>query len=135
MPIADIPLCYRNRRRETEKLVKLVVAIIQPTKLVTVRTALEKIGVESMTVCDAKGFARQRGQSPTYRGHEYKANLLRKVAIEIAVHDDRLDRVIETISNVARTGPDGVIGDGKIFVLPVDDVIRINDKVRGAEAV
>lgn len=114
---------------------KLVMAIIQPTKLITVRGALEKIGIESMTVCDAQGYARQRGQSPTYRGHEYKANLLRKVAVEIAVHDDRLDRVIETIANVARTGPDGTIGDGKIIVLPVVEVVRLSDEVRGPEAV
>ena len=114
---------------------KLVLAIIQPTKLDAVRNALEKIGVESMTVCDARGYARQRGQSPTYRGHEYKANLLRKITLEIAVHDDRVERVIETVSNVARTGPEGTIGDGKIFLLPLDDVIRISDVVRGPEAV
>lgn len=88
-----------------------------------------------MTVCDARGYARQRGQSPTYRGHEYKANLLRKVAIEIVVHADRVERVIETLSSVARTGPNGTIGDGKVFLLPVDETIRISDGVRGEEAV
>lgn len=114
---------------------KLLMAIIQPTKLETVRAALEQIGIESMTVCDARGFARQRGQSPTYRGHEYKANLLRKVAIEIVVHEDRLERAIETFHNVARTGPNGTIGDGKIFLMPVDEAIRLSDQVRGPEAV
>jgi nitrogen regulatory protein PII len=115
--------------------VKLLLAIIQPTKLDTVRNALDRIGIESMTVCDARGYARQRGQSPTYRGHEYKANLLRKVAVEIVVHEDRLERVIETVTNVSRTGPNGTIGDGKILLLPVDDAIRLSDGVRGPEAV
>ena len=114
---------------------KLLLAIIQPPKLDTVRNALEKIGVERMTVCDARGYARQRGQTATFRGHEYKANLLRKIAVEIVVHDDQLDRAIETLSTVARTSPDGNIGDGKIFVLPVEDAIRTRDTVRGPEAV
>ncbi len=114
---------------------KLLMAIIQPPKLDTVRSALEKIGVERMTVCDARGYARQRGQTATYRGHEYQANLLRKVALEIIVHDDQLERAIETLTNVARTSPDGNIGDGKIFVLSVDDTIRVSDQIRGPEAV
>jgi nitrogen regulatory protein P-II 1 len=115
--------------------VKLILAIIQPTKLDTVRSALEQIGVESMTVCDSRGYARQRGKSPMYRGHEYKTNLLRKVTVEIAVHSDRLERVLECLSSVARSGPEGSIGDGKIFVLPVDEVVRLSDEVRGPEAV
>ena len=114
---------------------KLLVAIIQPPKLDTVRKALEQVGIERMTVCDASGYARQRGQSPTYRGHEYRANLLRKVAIEVVVHDDKLDQAVETLCNVSRTGPTGNIGDGKIFVMPMADVIRIADGVRGQEAV
>lgn len=114
---------------------KLLMAIIQPTKLETVRSALQQIGVESMSVCDARGYARQRGQAPTYRGHEYKANLLRKITLEIVVHDDQLERVIDTVTRVSRTGPKGTIGDGKIFVLPVDDTIRISDQIRGPEAV
>ena len=114
---------------------KMLMAVIQPTKLDSVRSALDQIGIESMTVCDARGYARQRGQSPTYRGHEYKANLLRKVTLEIVVHTDRLERVIETLTRVARTGPNGTIGDGKIFVLPVADAVRIDDEVRGPEAV
>ena len=116
-------------------LVKLLLAILQPPKLDAVRKALEHIGVESMTVCDAQGYARQRGQKPTYRGHEYKANLLRKVAVEILVHDDRVERVIETIGDVARSGEAGSIGDGKVFVLPAVDAIRLSDGVRGEEAV
>ena len=114
---------------------KLVIAIVQPTKLDTVRSALEQIGVESLTVCDARGYARQRGQSPMYRGHEHKANLLRKIALEIAVHDDRVERVIDCLTDASRTGPDGTIGDGKVFLLPLDEVIRMSDQVRGPEAV
>ena len=114
---------------------KLLLAIIQPPKLDTVRNALEEIGVERLTVCDARGYARQRSQTATYRGHEYQADLLRKIAVEIAVHEDQLDRTIETLVNVARTSPEGNIGDGKIFVLPVDDTIRLSDQMRGPEAV
>ena len=80
---------------------KLILAIIQPTKLEAVQSALAKIGVERMTVCDAQGFARQRGQSEMYRGVEYKTQLLRKIALEIAVNDDFLDRTIETIKLLA----------------------------------
>ena len=114
---------------------KLVMAIVQPTKLEPLREALAKVGVTRMTVCDAQGYARQRGRTEMYRGHEYKTNLLRKVELEILVNDDFLERTLETIVNVARTGPDGNIGDGKIFVLPVDEVIRVSDTTRGKEAV
>ena len=114
---------------------KLLVAVLQPTKLETVRRSLEQIGVRGMTVCDGQGYARQRGMTPTYRGHEYKAQLLRKVAIEVLVHDDRVEQVIDTVSTAARTGPEGNIGDGKIFLLPVDDAVRLSDSLRGPEAV
>jgi nitrogen regulatory protein P-II 1 len=114
---------------------RLLVAIIQPTKLKAVQEALSKIGVERMTVCDAQGYGRQRGQSATYRGSEYRVNLLRKVALEIAVNEDFLEKTIDTITHVARTGPEGTIGDGKIFVLPLEEVVRLSDTVRGAEAV
>jgi len=81
--------------------VKLVLAIIQPTKLSAVHEALEKIEVERMTVCDAQGFGRQRGRTEMFRGHEYAVTLLRKVALEIIVNDDFLDRTVETIINTA----------------------------------
>ena len=113
---------------------KLVTAIIQPTKLKAVQQALEKVGVERMTVCDAQGFGRQRGQTEMYRGVEYATHLLRKVVLEIAVNDDFLDRTIETITEVARTGAEGNIGDGKIFVMPLDEVTRIGDEAVGPEA-
>jgi nitrogen regulatory protein P-II 1 len=115
--------------------VKLIVAIIQPTKLDAVREALNKMGVTRMTVCDAQGYARQRGQTQMYRGHEYKTHLLRKVSLEIVVNDDFLEPTLETLTSVARTGPEGTIGDGKIFVLPCEQAIQINDGQRGKGAV
>jgi len=115
--------------------VKLVIAIIQPTKLNAVREALEKIEVKRLTVCDAQGFGRQRGQTELYRGFEYTATLLRKIALEIVVNDDFLERTIETITNVARTGSEGTIGDGKIFVLPAETAIHIGDGSQGPGAV
>jgi len=115
--------------------VKLVVAIIQPPKLRPLQEALARIGVERMTVCDSQGFGRQRGQTAMYRGIEYKTNLLRKVTLEIVVNDDFLDRTLETIEAVARTGPEGNIGDGKVFILPVDQVYRISSGKTGPEAV
>ena len=88
-----------------------------------------------MTVCDAQGFARQRGRTEMYRGVEYKSQLLRKIALEIAVNDDFLDRTVETISHIARTGPEGSIGDGKIFVLPINQVYQIGGNTQGQEAI
>jgi nitrogen regulatory protein P-II 2 len=115
--------------------VKLVIAIIQPTKLSAVREALDKIEVTRMTVCDAQGFGRQRGRTELYRGHEYSTKLLRKVALEIVVNDDFLDRTLNTIIAAARTGPEGTIGDGKIFVLPAAQAIQISEGSRGPGAV
>ncbi len=114
---------------------KLLQAIIQPTKLSAVREALARIGVERMTVCDAQGYGRQRGQTETYRGHEYKTWLLRKVLLEIVVNDDFLERTIAVLNQVARTGSKGNIGDGKIFVLPAEEAITIDSGLRGPEAV
>lgn len=114
---------------------KLIVAIIQPTKLESVRAALAEMAVERLTVFDAEGYGRQRGQTATFRGIEYQTNLLRKVIIEVVVNDDFLQRTLATIENVARTGQEGSIGDGKIFVLPVEQVIQIGGKERGPSAV
>lgn len=114
---------------------RMVIAVIQPTKLTAVREALNKMGITRMTVCDAHGYGRQRGQTEYYRGNEYRTNLLRKVALEILVNEDFLDRAIETITSVARTGPEGTIGDGKIFVLPAEEAIDIAGGRRGPEAV
>ncbi len=114
---------------------KLIVATIQPTKLEAVRDALERIGVSRMTVCDALGFARQRGHSEMYRGREYQTNLLRKICLEIAVNDDFLERTIECLTSVARTGTEGHIGDGKIFVLPMEQAIQMGGTSRGPGAI
>jgi nitrogen regulatory protein P-II 1 len=115
--------------------VKLVIAIIQPLKLRPLQEALSRVGVERMTACDAQGYGRQRGQTGMYRGNEYKTNLLRKVTLEIVVNDDFLDRTLATIEAVARTGPEGNIGDGKVFVLPVEQVYSISGGTTGPEAV
>jgi nitrogen regulatory protein P-II 1 len=129
----DTPSSIAHRSRN--HAVKLIVAVIQPTKLKAVREALLKIEVTRMTVCDAQGYARQRGQNEQYRGNEYKSNLLRKVALEILVNDDFVDRTLDTLQAAARTGPEGSIGDGKIFVMPCERVLRISDSLTGPEAV
>ena len=114
---------------------RMILALIQPTKLRAVQEALHVIGVERMTVCDALGYGQQRGQSVAGKAAEGRPTLLRKVALEISVNEDFLDKTVETIAQVARTGSAGAIGDGKIFVLPVEEVIRLSDAVRGPEAV
>lgn len=114
---------------------KTVIAIIQPTKLQAVHEALERIEVKRMTIFDALGFGRTHGHPEMYRGTQYKATLLRKVALEIVVNDDFLQRTVDTIVSVARTGPEGNIGDGKIFVLPAMEAIQISDGTRGPGAV
>ena len=88
-----------------------------------------------MTVCDALGYARQRGHTEIYRGYEYETNLLRKIALEIAVNDDFLEATIACLEEVARTSSEGHIGDGKIFVLPMVDAMQISDTARGPQAI
>lgn len=114
---------------------KLLLAIIQPTKLQAVREALYRSGVERMTVCDAQGYGRQRGQTATYRGIEYKVNMLRKISLEIWVNDDFVEKTIEILQSVARTGSAGNIGDGKVFVLPTEQAFDIGSSTRGPGAV
>ena len=101
---------------------KLVIAIIKPFKLEEVRAALTAIGVEGMTVTEVKGFGRQRGHTEIYRGAEYIVTFLPKVRIEVGVSDALVDRTVEVISTAARTGQ---IGDGKVFVTPLDGAHRI----------
>jgi nitrogen regulatory protein PII len=113
---------------------RLVLALIQPTKLKPVQDALAKIGVDRMTVCDALGYGQQRGQAGPAAASERPA-LLRKVALEIAVNEDFLEKTVATITRVARSGPSGTIGDGKVFVLPIEEVVRLSDGVRGPEGV
>ena len=114
---------------------KFITAIIQPTKLKAVQEALRRIGMSRLTVGDAMGFARQRGQDETYRGAEYKTNLLRKIALEIAVNDDFLEKTIDCLEQIGRTGNEGNIGDGKIFVVPMEQAIQISDGQRGPGAI
>ena len=114
---------------------KLILAVIQPTKLEAVQQALNRIGVTRMSVCDATGFARQRGQLESYRGAEYQTNLLRKIQLEIAVNDDFVELTIECLEQVARTGTEGTIGDGKIFVLPMNEAFRVSDGQSGPGAI
>ena len=101
---------------------KKVTAMIKPFKLDDVREALSDIGIQGMTVTEVKGFGRQKGHTEVYRGAEYAVDFLPKIQIDIVLSDDQIERVIEVIIETARTGK---VGDGKIFVTPVDQVIRI----------
>jgi len=111
---------------------KLIIAIIKPFKLEEVKTALSEIGVEGMTVTEVKGFGRQKGHTEIYRGSEYTVDFLPKVKVEIVVGDGIVAKTIEAIVKAAKTGK---IGDGKVFVLPVEEVVRIRTDERGETAV
>jgi nitrogen regulatory protein P-II 1 len=111
---------------------KKIEAIIKPFKLDEVKEALAKAGIQGLTVSEVKGFGRQKGHTELYRGAEYVVDFLPKVKIEMLVDDPQVPKVIETMMLSARTGK---IGDGKIFVLPVDEVMRIRTGERGADAV
>ena len=111
---------------------KLVTAIIKPFKLDEVREALSEKGVQGMTVTDLKGFGRQKGHTELYRGAEYVVDFLPKIKLEIVVTADVVEKVVEAIVSAANTGK---IGDGKIFVLPLEEAVRIRTGERGADAV
>ena len=111
---------------------KLLTAVIKPFKLDEVKDALNEIGIQGITVTEVKGFGRQKGHTELYRGAEYVVDFLPKVKMEIVVKDDMVHKVIETIENAAKTGR---IGDGKIFVTSVEEVIRIRTGERGEEAI
>jgi nitrogen regulatory protein P-II 1 len=111
---------------------KKVEAIIKPFKLDEVKEALSGIGVQGMTVSEVKGFGRQKGHTELYRGAEYVVDFLPKVKIEIIVKEEVIAQVVEAIQRAAKTGR---IGDGKIFVLPIDDVVRIRTGERGGDAI
>ena len=111
---------------------KLIKAIIKPFKLEEVKGALSKIGVEGMTVSEVKGFGRQKGHTEIYRGSEYTVDFLPKVKVEIAVTDEDVAKVVDSISESARTGK---LGDGKVFVIPIEDAIRIRTGENGNEAI
>ncbi len=111
---------------------KKIEAIIKPFKLEEVKDALIKLGIGGMTVSEVRGFGQQKGETEIYRGTEYVVDFLPKIKIEVVVKDEDAEKVIETIANTARTGR---VGDGKIFVIPVEDVIRIRTGERGEKAV
>lgn len=114
---------------------KLIMAIIQPSRLEAVKAALTEVEVFRLTVMDVQGFGRQKGHTEVYRGHEITVNLLRKVQLQIAVNDEFVEPTINAIIKGGRTGEKGEIGDGKIFVLPMEDCVRIRTGERGGEAI
>jgi nitrogen regulatory protein P-II 1 len=111
---------------------KKIEAVIKPFKLDEVKEALQELGVQGMTVLEAKGYGRQKGQTELYRGAEYVVDFLPKIKIEVVVADDQLDRALESITSAARTGR---IGDGKIFISEILDVVRIRTGESGAQAI
>ena len=111
---------------------KTIEAIIKPFKLDEVKEALHEIGIQGLTVVEVKGFGRQKGHTELYRGAEYVVDFLPKIKLQVVVQDQQVDQVIESVMKAANTGR---IGDGKIFVLPMDEAIRIRTGERGADAV
>ena len=111
---------------------KKIEAIIKPFKLEEVKDALAELGIEGMTVSEVKGFGRQKGHTEIYRGSEYTVDFLPKVKFEVVVEDERVPRVVDAIVRAAKTGK---IGDGKVFVYAVDEVIRIRTEERGPDAI
>jgi nitrogen regulatory protein P-II 1 len=111
---------------------KLIIAIIKPFKLEEVKEALAAAGIEGMTVTEVKGFGRQKGHTEIYRGSEYTVDFLPKVKLEVAVGDETAGKAVDTIVKAAKTGK---IGDGKVFVIPLDEVVRIRTDERGESAV
>ena len=110
---------------------KMVMAVIKPLKLDEVRDSLTELGIQGITVTEVRGFGRQKGHTEIYRGAEYEVNYLPKIKLELAIEDDLLDRVLETISNTAQTGQ---IGDGKLFVSDLTTAVRIRTGETGSEA-
>ncbi len=111
---------------------KKIEAIIKPFKLEDVKEALREIGVQGLTVVEVKGFGRQKGHTELYRGAEYVIDFLPKIKLEIVISDEMLPKVVETIRESAKTGK---IGDGKIFIFPAEDVVRIRTGERGEDAI
>ena len=111
---------------------RLVVAVIKPFKLDEVKEALEAIGVRGMTVSDARGFGRQKGHTEVYRGAEYQVDFVPKTRLEVAVDDDQVDEVVKAIVTSARTDS---IGDGKVWVIPAEQIVRIRTGEKGGDAI
>ena len=114
---------------------KLILAVIQPTRLKAVQAALIKQGVERVTVCDSQEFRSMEGRPPIFRGVRFETDVLRKITLEIAVNDDFVDRTITTLETVGRTAIHGADGDGKIFVLPLNETVQFHPEVRGRGAI
>jgi nitrogen regulatory protein P-II 1 len=111
--------------------VKLVVAVLKPFKLDDVKEALKNLGVQGMTLTESQGFGRQRGHTEVYRGAEYEVDFVPKIRIEVLVNDDQTDEVVDAIIATAATGK---IGDGKVWVIPVETVVRVRTGERGTDA-
>jgi nitrogen regulatory protein P-II 1 len=126
------PLAFLQVLYQSVGDMKKIEAIIKPFKMEDVKEALTEIGIEGMTVSEVKGFGRQKGHTEIYRGSEYTVDFLPKVKFEVVVADDRVQKAVETIVEAARTGK---IGDGKVFVLPIDEAIRIRTEERGEAAI
>src|SRR6266705_3247821 len=122
----------RHRGREAKARMKKIEAIIKPFKLDEVKEALQEIGLQGITVIEAKGFGRQKGHTELYRGAEYVVDFLPKVKLEVVLGEEMLPKALEAIQKAAKTGR---IGDGKIFVLPIDEVVRIRTGERGGDAI
>jgi nitrogen regulatory protein PII len=120
------------KRKKEVFAMKKIEAIIKPFKLDDVKEALNKIGIQGMTVCEVKGYGRQKGHKEIYRGAEYAVDFIPKIKIEIVIEADRADQVVETIREAANTGK---IGDGKIFVIPVEQALRVRTGETGADAI
>jgi nitrogen regulatory protein P-II 1 len=126
------PLAFLQVLYQSVGDMKKIEAIIKPFKMEDVKEALTEIGIEGMTVSEVKGFGRQKGHTEIYRGSEYTVDFLPKVKFEVVVADERVQKAVETIVEAARTGK---IGDGKVFVLPIDEAIRIRTEERGEAAI
>ena len=111
---------------------KLITAVVKPFKLDDVREALSDIGIQGITVTEVKGFGRQKGHTELYRGAEYVVDFLPKVKLEVAVSDDQVDQVVEAVTGAANTGK---IGDGKIFISALEEIVRIRTGERGTDAI
>lgn len=114
---------------------KYIIAIVQPSRLEAVKEELSKVEVFRLTVSDVQGLGRQKGHTEVYRGHEYQVSLIRKVKLEIAVNDEFAEPTVDAIIRAGRTGEEGKIGDGKIFILPLEECVRIRTGERGADAI
>ena len=130
--IWSVSLRFHSKYPNLGGVMKKIEAIIKPFKMEDVKEALTEIGIAGMTVSEVKGFGRQKGHTEIYRGSEYTVDFLPKVKFEIVVGDDRVQKAVETIVEAARTGK---IGDGKVFVVPIEQAIRIRTEERGEAAI